>query len=222
MIFVACCYLLFSCKEVRKDKPIVVSDTTDCGPLLVDGKKSVLVEVGNMTASKGLKIFRDSVTYTREDIDAISMRLRQTDSLVILLQDSVVQHLLPFHPLCDEYEHILAILALSPDAANNNAILASIQEDGKLRLNYDGNSTFLRQISIIVDKYEKWSSVDQSFSNDSVKVQIKGYLADSVDQKYTPGLGYFHCKNDDRLIAEKKVYLLYRRDYITNFTVKNR
>jgi hypothetical protein len=188
-------------------------EDTDCGPLLVDGQKRVLVEVGKMTASKGLKIFRDSVTYTRDDIDAMSRRLYHTDSLFLLLQDSAERHLTPFHPLCDEYKHTLAVFALNPEDVGNNIILASLLENGKMKLNYRGDSTLLSPMSITIDKYEKWSSIDQLFRNDSMEVHIKGYLADSVDQKYIPGLGYFDFAKDGSMLAKKKIYLLYKSDY---------
>jgi hypothetical protein len=114
-------------------------------------------------------------------------------------QDSIHHPLTPFRLSYPEWETILCIIAVDETVFWDKAMIALIEKNGNLRIQYKNKKVYLFPASHVKIKQGEWLG---TFKNDSMEIQISGTLESGRILRTLSGHGNLVFKTSDQTIEE--------------------
>ena len=127
----------------------------------------------------------------------------------IYRNDSVSHPLIPFYLSYSEWETIGCIVAIDSSDFWNKAMIALIENSGKLRISYKNRKIYLDPVRSIKMEKGKWTS---TFKNDSLEIQFSVQLRDINILRCIGGTGSLVLKHNDKIFRESAYFVYEKRN----------
>jgi hypothetical protein len=161
-------------------------------PILIEGGKKIVYQVGRMTPDKGLKLYLDTVAYTEG-----------------MLPDSLkITSLFPMFLSASERDNVSCVIVMNQQGYRNETILGTIEKDSRLHLKYKNEEIYLRALQEVLFKEGQWSA---AFQNESLQVKISAALENTIPGDHLAGRGELWLWHNDKLTEHRNIFLVYTK-----------